>query len=214
MIICWRTLGTLSLLYDFGRFSEAHEFEKPNDAKALNLMNSCALSVLEEYPDIVFSYGFSDEFSFVFKRTTKFYQRRARYCWEIAIFYSLNFLVLDCCMLLLRCRLVIRKHFHSFHFSEVRFDVSLVKGENSDLAAKYCPSLYLSSLLFIPQNGKNSFLRWSWSILLHFTQESYAVHQWRFFKHILHGGKMIVSFKASKLSRSFFISVIWVLCSI
>lgn len=146
---------------DFRRFSEAHEFEKPNDAKALNLMNSCALSLLEEYPDIVFSYGFSDEFSFVLKRTTKFYQRRARYCWEIAIFYSLNFVVLDCCMLLLRCRLVIRKHFHNFHFSKVRFDVSLVKGENSDLAAKYCPSLYLSSLLFIPQNGKDSFLRWS-----------------------------------------------------
>ncbi|XP_058005110.1 tRNA(His) guanylyltransferase 1 isoform X5 [Hevea brasiliensis] len=62
---------------DFRRFSEVHEFERPNDEKALNLMNACAISVLEEYPDIVFSYGFSDEYSFVFKKTTKFYQRRA-----------------------------------------------------------------------------------------------------------------------------------------
>ncbi|KAJ6686939.1 hypothetical protein OIU79_016644 [Salix purpurea] len=61
----------------FQRFSEAHEFEKPNDEKALKLMSLCATSVLQEYPDIVFSFGFSDEYSFVFKQTTKFYQRRA-----------------------------------------------------------------------------------------------------------------------------------------
>ncbi|KAJ4832535.1 tRNA-His guanylyltransferase [Turnera subulata] len=61
----------------FQRFSEIHEFERPNDEKALNLMNSCAVSVLEEYPDLLFSYGYSDEYSFVFKKTTKFYQRRA-----------------------------------------------------------------------------------------------------------------------------------------
>ncbi|XP_057971564.1 tRNA(His) guanylyltransferase 1-like isoform X2 [Malania oleifera] len=62
---------------DFRRFSEAHEFKKPNDKRALKLMRSCAASVLEEYPDIVFSYGFNDEYSFVLKRTSKFYQRRA-----------------------------------------------------------------------------------------------------------------------------------------
>ncbi|KAL5555840.1 hypothetical protein UlMin_038076 [Ulmus minor] len=62
---------------NFRRFSEVHEFVKPNDEIALNLMNSCAASVLEEFPDVVFSYGFSDEFSFVFKKSTKFYQRRA-----------------------------------------------------------------------------------------------------------------------------------------
>uniref|UniRef100_A0A2P2JXM4 tRNA(His) guanylyltransferase n=1 Tax=Rhizophora mucronata TaxID=61149 RepID=A0A2P2JXM4_RHIMU len=63
--------------HNFRRFSEEHKFERPNDLKALELMNACATSVLEEYPDIVFSYGFSDEYSFVFKKTTKFYQRRA-----------------------------------------------------------------------------------------------------------------------------------------
>ncbi|KAJ6334160.1 hypothetical protein OIU78_011129 [Salix suchowensis] len=61
----------------FQRFSDVHEFEKPNDEKALKLMSLCATSVLQEYPDIVFSFGFSDEYSFVFKQTTKFYQRRA-----------------------------------------------------------------------------------------------------------------------------------------
>ncbi|XP_004288098.1 PREDICTED: tRNA(His) guanylyltransferase 1-like [Fragaria vesca subsp. vesca] len=62
---------------DFRRFAEVHTFEKPNDVVALNLMNSCAVCVLEEFPDIVFSYGFSDEYSFVFKKTSKFHQRRA-----------------------------------------------------------------------------------------------------------------------------------------
>ncbi|KAH1065961.1 hypothetical protein J1N35_030948 [Gossypium stocksii] len=62
---------------DFRRFSEVHEFEKPNDENALNLMNQCAMAVLEEYPDIVFSYGYGDEYSFVLKKTSKFYQRRS-----------------------------------------------------------------------------------------------------------------------------------------
>ncbi|XP_062147528.1 tRNA(His) guanylyltransferase 1-like isoform X2 [Alnus glutinosa] len=62
---------------NFRRFSEVHEFEKPVDGRALNLMNLCATAILEEYPDIVFSYGFNDEYSFVFKKTSKFYQRRA-----------------------------------------------------------------------------------------------------------------------------------------
>ncbi|KAI3451063.1 hypothetical protein Pfo_007728 [Paulownia fortunei] len=62
---------------DFRRFSEVHEFEKPNDKKALELMNECAKAVLEQFPDIIFSYGYSDECSFIFKKGTKFYQRRA-----------------------------------------------------------------------------------------------------------------------------------------
>ncbi|KAK9949860.1 hypothetical protein M0R45_005371 [Rubus argutus] len=54
-----------------------HEFKKSNDVVALNLLNSCAVAVSEEFPDIVFSYGFSDKYSFVFKKASKFYQRRA-----------------------------------------------------------------------------------------------------------------------------------------
>lgn len=48
----------------FGRFSEVHEFEKPNDEHALNLMNSCAVAVVEEFDDVVFAYGESDEFRY------------------------------------------------------------------------------------------------------------------------------------------------------
>ncbi|KAJ0524147.1 putative tRNA(His) guanylyltransferase [Helianthus annuus] len=62
---------------NFAKFSEVNEFEKPNDERALNLMNHCATLVLEKYPDIIVAYGFSDEYSFVFKKETKFYQRRA-----------------------------------------------------------------------------------------------------------------------------------------
>ncbi|KAG8368974.1 hypothetical protein BUALT_Bualt15G0102000 [Buddleja alternifolia] len=62
---------------EFRRFSEVHEFEKPNDKKALELMNECAMAVLEQFPDIIFSYGYNDEYSFILKKGTKFYQRRA-----------------------------------------------------------------------------------------------------------------------------------------
>ncbi|CAA7058592.1 unnamed protein product [Microthlaspi erraticum] len=62
---------------DFSRFAQVHDFEKPNDEAALSLMNSCSAAVLEEFPDIIFAYGYSDEYSFVFKKTSRFYQRRA-----------------------------------------------------------------------------------------------------------------------------------------
>ncbi|XP_077212685.1 tRNA(His) guanylyltransferase 2-like isoform X2 [Tasmannia lanceolata] len=61
----------------FHRFSEDHEFDKPNDERALNLMNSCAMAMLEEFPDIVFAYGVSDEYSFILKKTSQLYERRA-----------------------------------------------------------------------------------------------------------------------------------------
>ncbi|XP_048490457.1 tRNA(His) guanylyltransferase 1 isoform X2 [Beta vulgaris subsp. vulgaris] len=62
---------------NFRRFSEVHKFEKqPLDKRALKLMKSCAAAVMEEYSDLIFSYGYSDEFSFIFKKESKFYQRR------------------------------------------------------------------------------------------------------------------------------------------
>lgn len=61
---------------NFRRFAEVHEFEKPRDRKALDLMKSCATAVMENFADIIFSYGFSDEFSFVLKKESEFYQRR------------------------------------------------------------------------------------------------------------------------------------------
>ncbi|CAN6455812.1 unnamed protein product [Victoria cruziana] len=61
----------------FHRFSDVHEFEKPNDENALKLMNSCALAMLEQFADIVFAYGISDEYSFVLKRSSNHYERRS-----------------------------------------------------------------------------------------------------------------------------------------
>ncbi len=68
----------LSNHYD-SRFSEQHNFMKPNDNRALGLMSRSARSVMEELEDISIAYGQSDEFSFVFKRSTTWFKRRARY---------------------------------------------------------------------------------------------------------------------------------------
>jgi tRNA(His) guanylyltransferase len=85
-----------------GRFSEAHKFEKPNDERALKLMDSAACAVMREYPDIILAYGESDEYrcacvyeranfaiytkrsvlsslySFLLRRSTTLYNRRSR----------------------------------------------------------------------------------------------------------------------------------------
>jgi len=43
-------------------FSEAHNFEKPNDLRALQLMDHAARSLMEEFPDICVGFGESDEY--------------------------------------------------------------------------------------------------------------------------------------------------------
>lgn len=60
------------------RFSEVHNFEKPNDDRSLNLMNESAEKVMADFRDIVLAYGQSDEYSFVFRKSTTTYNRRAR----------------------------------------------------------------------------------------------------------------------------------------
>ncbi len=52
---------------------------KPSDERGLGLMNKCAEVVMREFSDLVFSYGQSDEFSFVLKRETTLFSRRARW---------------------------------------------------------------------------------------------------------------------------------------
>ena len=61
----------------FHKFSDAHSFAKPNDKRALDLMNACAKDVVGEFVDLVFAYGQSDEYSFVFRRETDLYRRRS-----------------------------------------------------------------------------------------------------------------------------------------
>ncbi|KZS94228.1 tRNAHis guanylyltransferase [Sistotremastrum niveocremeum HHB9708] len=62
--------------HGFHRFSESHSFTKPNDQRALELMDAAALAVMQEYRDIVLAFGESDEYSFLFRRSTQLYNRR------------------------------------------------------------------------------------------------------------------------------------------
>ncbi|XP_043836622.1 probable tRNA(His) guanylyltransferase isoform X2 [Dromiciops gliroides] len=62
---------------NFHRFAEKHNFTKPNDGRALELMTRCAQTVMTELEDIIMAYGQSDEYSFVFKRKSNWFRRRA-----------------------------------------------------------------------------------------------------------------------------------------
>lgn len=61
----------------FHKFTTAHDFEKPNDLRGLNLMNYAASCVMKEFNEIILAYGQSDEYSFVFHRSASVYNRRA-----------------------------------------------------------------------------------------------------------------------------------------
>ncbi|KAH6609277.1 hypothetical protein Trco_002623 [Trichoderma cornu-damae] len=53
-------------------------FEKPNDKRALDLMNAAAKAVVTDLPEITIAYGVSDEYSFVFHKSCNLFERRAR----------------------------------------------------------------------------------------------------------------------------------------
>ncbi|CAL5095988.1 unnamed protein product [Urochloa decumbens] len=78
----------------FHRFSKIHAFEKPNDKNALTLMNDCATAMLEKFPDIVFAYGVSDEYSFVFREETEFYHRREGKILSLCVSYFTSLYVM------------------------------------------------------------------------------------------------------------------------
>ncbi|EGR31390.1 tRNA guanylyltransferase, putative [Ichthyophthirius multifiliis] len=61
----------------FTKFTQANNFQKPNDKKGLNLMNKAAEVVMKTFAEICLAYGQSDEFSFVFSKSAQLYQRRA-----------------------------------------------------------------------------------------------------------------------------------------
>ncbi|EAA65634.1 hypothetical protein AN0804.2 [Aspergillus nidulans FGSC A4] len=46
------------------RLSDRYAFEKPNDRRALDLMNAAAVEVLKDLPDLAIAYGVSDEYRF------------------------------------------------------------------------------------------------------------------------------------------------------
>ncbi|KAF9229893.1 tRNAHis guanylyltransferase-domain-containing protein, partial [Melanogaster broomeanus] len=62
--------------HSFHRFSEEHGFAKPNDERALKLMDHAAKDLMSEYKDIVLGFGESDEFSFLLRKSTHLYNRR------------------------------------------------------------------------------------------------------------------------------------------
>ncbi|KAG5332080.1 THG1 guanylyltransferase, partial [Acromyrmex charruanus] len=62
---------------NFSRFCDTHQFVKPNDVAALELMNRAAITVMEDFKEIILSFGQSDEYSFVFRKDTQLYKRRA-----------------------------------------------------------------------------------------------------------------------------------------
>lgn len=56
---CESLLTTTSTICSF---SDQHDFSKPNDVRALRLMDRAATHLMEEFPDIVLGFGESDEY--------------------------------------------------------------------------------------------------------------------------------------------------------
>lgn len=60
----------------FHKFSERYDFNKPNDDKALKVMNLAALEVMKKIPDVLLAYGDSDEYSFLLRKSCEMFERR------------------------------------------------------------------------------------------------------------------------------------------
>ncbi|KAG8851902.1 tRNA-His guanylyltransferase [Serendipita sp. 411] len=63
--------------HSFHKFSMDHGFEKPNDEKALRLMDAAAIQVMQAYPEAMMAFGESDEFSFLLRKSCNLYNRRS-----------------------------------------------------------------------------------------------------------------------------------------
>ncbi|KAK8181271.1 Thg1 C terminal domain-containing protein [Phyllosticta citribraziliensis] len=61
----------------FHKLTAKYNFSKPNDRRALDLMNEAGASVMRELPDLILAYGISDEYSFVFHKDCNLFERRA-----------------------------------------------------------------------------------------------------------------------------------------
>ena len=49
---------------EYIRLSDRYGFVKPNDRRALDLMNAAAVEVMKELPDLCVAYGVSDEYRY------------------------------------------------------------------------------------------------------------------------------------------------------
>lgn len=61
----YRAVGDESLTNQPSRLSDRYAFQKPNDRRALDLMNVAAVGVLNDLAEIVVAYGVSDEYRLV-----------------------------------------------------------------------------------------------------------------------------------------------------
>lgn len=61
----------------FTKFCNAHDFEKPNDIRGINLMNKAAEIIVQTFPEVWMAYGESDEYSFVLRKNSTLYNRRS-----------------------------------------------------------------------------------------------------------------------------------------
>ncbi|KAK0865501.1 tRNA-His guanylyltransferase [Friedmanniomyces endolithicus] len=84
----------------FSKLCKKYNFDKPNDRRALDLMNAAATEVVRSFVDVVLAYGQSDEYSFVFHESTGLFERRAaklatsvataftaEYCMQWSVFF-------------------------------------------------------------------------------------------------------------------------------
>src|SRR4051812_48198150 len=64
----------------FHAFSDQQHFAKPNDVRALDLMNAAAAAFMQTGlgQEVFMAFGESDEYSFAFRKTANAYSRRAR----------------------------------------------------------------------------------------------------------------------------------------
>lgn len=73
-------MGTFLVLridgHAFHKLSDVHDFTKPNDERALQLMDHAARDVMNEFKEICLAFGESDEYSFLFRKSTTLYNRR------------------------------------------------------------------------------------------------------------------------------------------
>ncbi|KAK5008631.1 hypothetical protein LTR28_003717 [Elasticomyces elasticus] len=61
----------------FSKLCTKYAFRKPNDQRALDLMNAAAVEVVRQFDDIVIAYGQSDEYSFILHKDCALFDRRA-----------------------------------------------------------------------------------------------------------------------------------------
>ncbi|KDN63785.1 putative tRNAHis guanylyltransferase [Colletotrichum sublineola] len=66
----------------FTKLCAKYAFEKPNDKRALDLMNAAARVVVTELPDITIAYGVSDEYSFVFHKSLSTFTANYIHLWS------------------------------------------------------------------------------------------------------------------------------------